>query len=330
MKPLLMTLLCSAAFLRAEPAPIAETSQPTPVERHFHYQLWEQPPAGARSTPAYQESVLYRDNDPAKPRITQVTDPDIEVFLPEAGKTCTAAVLICPGGGYAVLAYDHEGLQVARWFNERGIAAAILKYRLPSSAIMEDPSIGPLQDAQEALRVLRRHAVSWGFPSDKIGVMGFSAGGHLAGSLSTRHAESVYAVADTVSARPDFSILVYGVLSMQPELTHKGSQINLLGVSPSQTAIDRASNELRVNSQTPPSFLIHSQDDGAVPVANSLRYLQALLAHGVPAELHVHEKGGHGYGLGVNPGSPDHWPRDLEAWLKRHGWMFEERGVSSE
>lgn len=286
----------------------------------FKVKLWPGEPPGAIASQTYKEVVQYRDNDPEKPRISKVTEPTLEVFLPPKEKATGAAVVICPGGGYAVLAYDHEGIQIAKWFNEIGIAGIVLKYRLPHDEIMKDKSVGPLQDVQEALRTARRRAAEWGYAPDKIGVMGFSAGGHLAGTATTMYAEKVYAPADATSARPDFSILVYGVLSFDPSITHGGSSKNLLGAGASREQLDRFSNELRVDANTPPTFLIHAQDDKTVPVENSLRFFQAMKKAGVPGELHVHEKGGHGFGLGVNKGSPAHWPVALQAWLKLRGY----------
>lgn len=314
MKSSFIYLLLTGILLApgASAAPQAPAHQVVPV--------WSGPIPGAIQNPLYNQAVILRDNDPAKPRISQVTTPTLELFLP-ASDSPTPAVMICPGGGYAVLAYDHEGIQIARWFAERGVAAAILKYRLPHPDIMSDKSVGPLQDAQEGLRVLRRRAAEWGIDPTRLGVMGFSAGGHLAASATTRHAEKVYELADSTSARPDFSILVYGVLSMQRDITHLGSFTNLLGATPDQAAIDRASNELRVDATTPPCFLIHAQNDKAVPVENSLRFYAALTKAGVAGELHIHQLGGHGFGLGVNADSPKHWTADLEVWLRRNRWM---------
>ena len=296
-------------------------AQDTPT--HFIQKLWLAEIPGSLHNASYSELVVLRDNDPSKPRISRVTEPTLEFFLPAPGKANGAAVVICPGGGYAVLAYDHEGIQVAKWFAARGVSAAILKYRLPHSDIMSDKSVGPLQDAQEAIRHLRRRAAELHIDPSRIGIMGFSAGGHLAASASTRHAEPVYTPSDTTSARPDFSILCYAVISLQEGLTHRGSSENLLGPAPYKQELDRASNELRVDTTTPPAFLVHSQDDKTVPVQNSIQYYLALTRQGVAGELHLHEKGGHGYGLGVNPGSPAHWTKDLEAWLQRHGWASE-------
>ena len=291
------------------------------TQRHFTQKLWPDAAPGALVHPSYRETTLLRDNDPAKPRITQVTEPALEFFLPAPENANGSAVVVCPGGGYAVLAYDHEGIQIGKWFAARGVAAAILKYRLPHSDIMEDKSVGPLQDAQEAIRYLRRHANELHISTARIGIMGFSAGGHLAASATTRHAEKIYAVSDECSARPDFSILVYPVISMQSEITHAGSRENLLGATPDKAAVDRASNELRVDDFTPPCFLVHAQDDKTVPVENSLRFYSALTRAGIAGELHIYEKGGHGFGLGISLNTPDHWPRDLEVWMTRNDWL---------
>ena len=290
----------------------------SPAAESFKVKLWPAEPPGSRASDTYRESIQLGVNDVASPRISKVTDPSLEVFLAPNEKTTGTAVVICPGGGYGVLAYGHEGIQVAHWFNDIGITGVVLKYRLPSDAIMQDKSIGPLQDVQEAIRTVRRRAAEWGLSPSKIGVMGFSAGGHLAGTASTMYAEIVYEPADATSARPDFSILVYGVLSFDPALTHRGSSTALLGPNPTLKQIERFSNELHVNAQTPPAFLVHSQDDKAVPVDNSIRYYQAMKLNGVAGELHIYEKGGHGYGLGVNPDSPRHWPEALKDWLKQN------------
>jgi acetyl esterase/lipase len=174
---------------------------------------------------------------------------------------------------------------------------------------------------QEAIRIVRRKATEWNIDPGKIGVMGFSAGGHLAGTASTMYAEKVYSPSDATSARPDFSILMYGVLSMQGEITHKGSQENLLGKNASNELMNHFSNELNINKETPPGFLVHSMDDKAVPVENSVRYFEMLKKYSVPAELHIYEKGGHGYGLAIGGGTESQWPTACKAWLQGHGWL---------
>ncbi len=280
--------------------------------------VWPDGAPGARQDANYREETIM---DNGRPRVSKVTDPVLLVYLPTPEKVNGTAVVICPGGGYGLLAIDHEGYDIAEWFNEVGIAGIILKYRLPSDAIMEDKSVGPLQDAQEAIRIVRRRATEWKLDPQKIGIMGFSAGGHLAATASTRHGDPVYPAADATSARPDFSILMYPVISFQQEVTHRGSRTALVGREPSQAQVDRFSNELQVNGQTPPAFLVHSTDDTAVPVTNSLLYYQALVKNGVPAEIHVYQKGGHGYGLARNRGTESGWPKACRGWLKARGLM---------
>ncbi len=279
--------------------------------------VWPDKIPGAKANKDYKE-ITRMDN--GKPRISKVTDPELMVYLPSKEKANGTAVVICPGGGYGVLAIDHEGWDIAKWFNEMGIAGIVLKYRLPSDEIMEDKSVGPLQDVQEAIRLVRRKATAWNIDPNKIGVMGFSAGGHLAGTASTMYSKKVYEPSDAISARPDFSILIYGVLSMQNDITHKGSQKNLLGENVAKNTLDAFSNELNINKETPPAFLVHSGDDGAVPVENSIRYYQALQKNSISTEMHVYEKGGHGYGLAIGKGTESEWPKACEAWLKAHGW----------
>jgi acetyl esterase/lipase len=248
--------------------------------------------------------------------IAKVTDPSITVFLPAVEKATGTAVLICPGGGYGFLAMDHEGFAIARWLNENGIAGIILKYRLPSDLIMKDKTVGPLQDAQEAIRIIRRNAQAWKINPGKIGVIGFSAGGHLASTLSTHYDEKVYDLKDTTSARPDFSLLIYPVISFDSAFTHMGSRKNLIGENSSDNTVKYFSNELRITEKTPPSFLVHSADDKDVPVKNSISYFEGLVKNHIKAELHVFQKGGHGYGLAVNKGTESAWPDLCIRWIK--------------
>jgi acetyl esterase/lipase len=184
---------------------------------------------------------------------------------------------------------------------------------------MIDKSIGPLQDAQEAIRIIRRNAVSWKINPDKIGVIGFSAGGHLASTLSTHYAEKVYDVKDNTSARPDFSLLIYPVVSFDTAITHRGSRNNLIGLKPGEEQVRRFSNELQITASTPPAFLVHSADDKAVPVMNSIGYFKGLQKNNIPAELHIFQKGGHGYGLSPNGGTESSWPDLCIKWLKAMG-----------
>ncbi|WP_276381325.1 alpha/beta hydrolase [Flavobacterium sp. H4147] len=261
----------------------------------------------------------YKEKEESKDGKVQSTSlvsvPTLTAFFPAVTKPNQTAVVILPGGGYSHLAIDKEGTKIAEWFKTLGIPAFVLKYRLPSDLIMKNKNIGPLQDAQEAIRYVRQNAAKWNINPNKIGIMGFSAGGHLASTLSTHYDDKVYESAFKVSARPDFSVLIYPVISMENEITHKGSQINLLGESPSQELIDSFSNEKKVNAKTPPAFLIHATDDTVVIPENSINYYLALKKNGVSAEMHIYEKGGHGFGLGTDDTSK-FWPKQLENWLK--------------
>jgi acetyl esterase/lipase len=250
---------------------------------------------------------------------SKVTVPTLTLFLPNSKKSNGTAVVICPGGGYSHLAIDKEGFKVASWLNTLGITAFVLKYRLPSDWIMENKTIGPLQDAQEAIRMVRRHANTWNINPEKIGIMGFSAGGHLASTLSTHYLDDVY-VHDSISAKPNFSILIYPVISMENEITHKGSRTNLLGNVPSEDLMVLYSNEKQIDSLTPPTFLIHATDDKAVPVENSIQYYMALKDNNIPVEMHIFENGGHGFGLGVKDTSL-YWTDSCEQWLKSNKYI---------
>ena len=253
-------------------------------------------------------------------RFEKTTNPMLYIFLPPKEKATGTAVLICPGGGYAALAFGHEGNAIASWLNDNGIAGIILKYRLPSDLIMKDKSIGPLQDAQEAMRIIRRNAAMWNIDPKKVGVIGFSAGGHLASTLSTHYNEKVYDVSDTVSARPDFSLLIYPVITMDSSFTHEGTRRNLIGDNPSSETIRRFSNEFQVNEKTPPAFMVHSADDKTVPVKNSIVYFGQLVKYNIPSELHIFQKGGHGYGLGGGRDTQSAWPSLCINWLKASGF----------
>jgi acetyl esterase/lipase len=251
--------------------------------------------------------------------IEKVTDPSLSVFLPPSEKATGVAVLICPGGGYGVLAINHEGTAIAQWLNENGIAGIILKYRLPSDLIMKDKSVGPLQDAQEAMRIIRRNAADWKIDLHKIGIIGFSAGGHLASTLATHFDEKVYSPRDTISARPDFTLLIYPVISFDASITHAGSRKNLIGDDPSDETIRHFSNELQITDKTPPAFLVHSANDKTVPVMNSILYFEGLQKYNIASELHVFQKGGHGYGLAINKGTQSAWPDLCLKWMKTIG-----------
>ena len=280
--------------------------------------VWKGPVPGSINQPKYKEVM---DSSGGWTRLSKVSNPRIDIYLAPSDKTVGTAILICPGGGYGVLATSHEGKEIAKWFNSLGISAFVLKYRLPSDSIMVNKTIGPLQDAQEAMRIIRRNAKEWKISPDKIGVMGFSAGGHLASTLSNHYNDKVYEVENKTSARPDFSILIYPVISMDKSITHMGSRGNLLGMNPSEEIVKKYSNEVQVNAQTPPAFMVHSIDDGAVPVQNSINYSLALKQNKVPCELHLYESGGHGYGMGRTKNTESSWPDACIKWLKMRGLL---------
>ena len=279
--------------------------------------VWKGKIPGAINNPAVKEYTF--DIRPGEPRIRDVKNPTIKVYFPNEKRNGTA-VLICPGGGYTWLAMPVEGYDVAEWLNGLGITAIVLKYRLPSDSIMENKSIGPLEDAQEAMRDIRRHANEWGINPNRVGVMGFSAGGHLASTLCTHYNDKIYD-SDTTSARPDFSILLYPVISMREGITHEGSRVRLLGEHPDSILVRLFSNELQVTKDTPPAFIAQAEDDKSVPVFNSILYFEALKRHNVQAELHIYQKGGHGFGLAKDRGNDteSNWPKACESWLRMRG-----------
>jgi acetyl esterase/lipase len=252
-------------------------------------------------------------------RIGNVQIPTIEVYLPAKQIATGQAVVIFPGGGYSILAYDWEGTDFAKWLNSQGIAGIVVKYRLPKSASLTDPKEVPLMDAQRAIRLVRQNASGWNIDPTKVGIMGFSAGGHLASTLSTQYSHTVDRTMDAVdalSARPDFSILVYPVITFVNPAIHSGSMKALLGENQTEELKKRFSAELNVTEETPVTFLVHAGDDTGVPVENSLLYYAALRAKGVSASLHVYPKGGHGFAFGMGKGPVENWRDVLLDWMK--------------
>ena len=260
---------------------------------------------------------VHTTDDRGITRVTGVTAPTLTAYFPNGVANTGKAVIICPGGGYSILAITHEGHDVAKLLAANGITAFVLKYRLPKDEIMADKRIGPLQDAQRAIQLVRERAAEWGIASDQIGIAGFSAGGHLAATLSTHYTDAVIANPAHTSLRPDFSLLIYPVISMQEGMTHGGSRNNLLGDHPSPEEIARFSNELQVTVDTPPAFLVHAEDDTGVPIANSEAYVAALEKYGVDAKLLTYPKGGHGFGL-HNKTTEDKWFDHFLHWLADH------------
>jgi acetyl esterase/lipase len=266
-----------------------------------------------------QEVPLWENGAPGALGDTDADKPTITIYRASRNPVGTA-VIVAPGGGYSALAMDHEGRQVASWFNAMGISAFVLKYRL-----------GPryhhpieLGDAQRAIRFVRSRAQEFGVPTDRIGMMGFSAGGHLTSTAGTHFDAGKPDAADPVdrvSSRPDFLILGYPVISFDPAIAHAGSVRNLLGDKPDPTLIADLSNELRVTSETPPTFLFHTTSDPAVPVENSVRFYLALVKAKVPAEMHLFANGPHGVGLALGDPELSLWPTLLTNWLRARGLL---------
>ncbi|QNE39616.1 alpha/beta hydrolase [Hymenobacter sp. NBH84] len=252
--------------------------------------------------------------------VRQVVQPKLLVYPAPADKANGTAVVVCPGGGYGILSMVNEGYQVAEKLNAMGITVFVLKYRLPDDRTQPDRSIAPLLDVQQAIRMVREQAAKFNINPNRIGVAGFSAGGHLASTAGTHFAKPVGNKPGPTSVRPDFLILAYPVITFADSLTHGGSRDNLVGKNASTEQIKLYSNELQVSAQTPPTFLVHSEDDGVVPVQNSLLFYQACLHHKVPVEMHLYPKGGHGYGF-YNRTTKDDWAERLRNWLDMNGWL---------
>lgn len=253
--------------------------------------LW---PNGAPNS----NGVTGNESEVRTNRLTNVTSPTLTVYIARNGNG--KAIVACPGGGYTHLAMDHEGHDMADWFNSQGITYAVLKYRMPNGHHEV-----PLSDALQAIRIMREHSEEWHI--NKVGIMGASAGGHLASTAATHY---------TDESRPDFQILFYPVISMDTDICHKGSRERLIGKTPSDELISHYSNELQVTEQTPPAFIMHSSDDRTVPVENSLRYYQALVKCKVPSSLHCYPTGGHGWGFRDSFNYKRQWTGELEQWLR--------------
>ena len=282
--------------------------------------LYDQPIPGSINAPNYKEHSSTGEDGVI--RISQVSRPTLQVFKPTDTANAHTAVIICPGGGYQILAYNLEGTEIAKRLASWGITAFVLKYRLPDDQIMKDKSFGPLMDAERAIMMVRAEAGKWNIRPDRIGIMGFSAGGHLAASLSNLYHLDLLGNLNPkqVSLRPDFSILGYPVISMEDDITHQGSKTALLGASPSRALVQKFSLERQVTDRSPATFIVLASDDPGVPPANSLRYITALQQQQVPVELHMYQNGGHGFG-GENKQSPDDWMLRLKHWLEQGQWL---------
>lgn len=308
--------LASLAAKRVEAGPTPPLADPTKS-----IVLWPAGPPGAEKVTV--EEVILERGDPNGVRdraMVHTRKPMLMVFRPKTPNG--AAVMLIPGGGYVRAVLDKEGYEMARWLNQRGYACFVLFYRMPGDGWAAGADT-PLQDAQRGIRLVRSRAAEMGFSPDRVAIMGFSAGGHLAASLTTRFADKTYAsvdAADDLSAKPNLSGLIYPVISMDPAIAHAGSRKELLTADASSERAAAISPERRVTAGLSPVFQLHAADDKSVPVENSLVMFAALKAKGVPTELHIFEEGGHGFGLRGTPGKPvAAWPSLFETFAKRHG-----------
>ena len=311
-------LIAAAGLAALPPLAAAQTSSADEV-----IELWPGSPPGDIGT-RITRKVEDQSKDPAKHDrfVSGIVRPVLVVRRP--ARPNGAAMLVMPGGGYGFLSYDNEGISQAQWLNARGITAFILLYRLPDEGWARREDV-PLQDAQRAMRLIRAGAGNFGIDKARVAIVGFSAGGHLAGSLATRHGEQVYApvdAADRESARPDVAGLIYPVISLDAPFTHGGSRDNLLGAGASADMRRARSVEMRVDADTPPVFLVHASDDGLVPPANSIAMFQAMEAAKRPVALHIFEDGGHGFGTRLpKTMQASTWPDLFMTFAARHGLL---------
>ena len=256
--------------------------------------------------------------------ISNVSKPTLTVFLPAKEKANGTAVIICPGGGYRVVTIDMEGTDAAKKFKEMGVAAIVLKYRIPDDRWMLNREIGPLQDAQQAIKTVRENAAKWNINPGRIGMMGFSAGGHLASTAGTHFKKTYISNTTNTSLRPDFMILIYPVINFMPGIGHMGSSEQLLGKTASQEKLKEYSNELQVTAETPPTFLVHASDDDGVSPMNSIVFYDSLISKRIPAELHIYQSGGHGFGMNMK-NNQELWMDRCKNWMQFNGWLKEDK-----
>lgn len=285
---------------------------------------------GQQEMPLYSGSIpnskTNANLDKVDPRngidmfISGTSVPTLRSYLPKPGTETGTAVVICPGGGYSGVAIVKEGYKVAEEFQKMGVAAFVLKYRMPSDVTMEDKTIGPMQDAQRAIQIVKTNAKKWQIDTARVGIVGFSAGGHLAAFIGTHFQHSYIENKAGFSFRPAFMVLGYPVISFTDSLTHMGSRNNLLGKNPSSEKIKEYSNELNVTPETPPAFIVQAGDDNAVKVENSIAFYQALHKNDVEAELLLYPKGGHGFGLN-NSTTTSKWIEECQKWMMSNGWL---------
>ncbi|EMI58406.1 pectin acetylesterase [Rhodopirellula sallentina SM41] len=296
---ILTTSMTAAATLRADDMPTYPADQT--------FDLWTDAQLGNTES---DNTEVYQPRGDGNGWVTKINRPTLAVYLPSKETNTGTSIIICPGGGYGGLSIEKEGHAVAQWMCDLGVTAGVLKYRCSGGA-NEHPV--PLQDARRALEIMREHASQWELKPDRVGILGFSAGGHLAASVAT-----------DAEADINYAVLVYPVISMRNGVTHNGSKKNLLGKEPSDELIAEMSRDERVDAETCPTFLVHAGDDKAVPIENSLRYYAAMQKHNVPGELHIYDRGGHGFGMFRDDRPVDSWPNACKAWMQINGWIAPE------
>ncbi len=312
-----------AAGLAGTLLPTAAACAPTgngPIEPDASFHLWPGEAPGLLKP--FDDHMLVRGKDPSFPdrAMDHIRTPRLDVF--RAANPNGAAVLVTPGGGYERVVLDKEGYEIGKWLAARGVTVFVLLYRLPGDPWQDAPNVA-LADAQRAMRLIRAQSDKWKIDPKRVAAMGFSAGGHLCADLATRFERKVYDPVDSsdaLDARPTLAAPIYPVVTMDPGFAHIGSRNKLIGETPSPELAAEHSPERQVTKDTPPCFLAHAEDDGTVPVANTLAFRAALKAAGVPVEMHLFELGGHGFGLRFAEGKPvSAWPELFHAWAKSHG-----------
>lgn len=313
--------MIAAAVAQSEPTPYASDPNALPWPPKERFPLWPGKPPGAPARPIVPDWTMNGPPDNREIWVRGVAMPEVHVFRP--ARPDGSALLSIPGGGYGFLSIQNEGIDVAERFNAEGTTVFVLTYRLPGEG-WTDRALAPLQDAQRAMRLIRSRAADFRIDPARLGILGFSAGGHLASTTGTHFDAGVASSSDPIeraSSRPDFEILLYPVITMRDSVAHAGSKLNLLGKDPSPELVHLLSNEEQVTAQTPPTFLVHTVDDRTVPVENTLLFYRALRAAGVPAEMHIFEHGPHGFGLATNNPVLATWTSLCENWMRMHGWL---------
>ena len=315
------SILLGLGTLNAQQSEESQRQLPPRIRQY----LEEITPPPEMSLPLYgSEQIPNSKPTPDEEKLTSrgqminVSRPTLEVYLPAKVKANGAGIIIFPGGGYVGLTWNAEGPSMGKFFQDNGIAAFVVRYRLPNDKAMIDKLVGPIEDAEQAMILVRQHASEWHLDPERVGIIGFSAGGHLASTLGTHFAKDYVSNPDHINLRPNFMILCYPVISMDPAIAHMGSRIALLGEHPSDTQVRLFSNELQVTKDTPPTLLLHAADDGLVDVDNSIRFFEALRHAGVPVDMNIFRKGEHAFVLLPR----DQWLSIVMSWIEANGWMI--------